>query len=80
MGRLRIYTSVGCAETLPSDEMFYVRRGSGPYYRWRYETEAARWCYSRVHPVASMLKGLRNTTLRETPFALQMKLREHYQR
>ncbi len=73
---LRVYiyrTNMTC-----SDIVFYSRRDDGPYYRWRYEAELGRWCFSRVCLPRLTLRILRPANWKAVPVSLQAELYEHY--
>jgi hypothetical protein len=78
MNSLRVYINPASADALNGHRVFYSRRADGPYYRWFYEEDHARWCSSRVRPSDSALRTLCMTGWKTVPTALQTKLSEHY--
>jgi hypothetical protein len=78
MDKLRVYVSPGSAHTNGGQRVFYSRRESGPYYRWRFEEEQGRWHSSRVNPQLPTLKELCLANWKIVPPALQERLDEHY--
>lgn len=78
MSGIRIYTNTGGADTTIGLGVFYTQRAGGPYYRWCFEKKSGQWRFLRVHPLASALKALRATSLKDTPTALRTRLNEHY--
>ena len=43
MNGLRVYIKPNGTELRSGPEVFYSRRGNGPFYRWLYEEKAAQW-------------------------------------
>ena len=59
-------------------DVFYSRRGSGPYYRWMYEAVKQRWNVSRVVSIDFNTQALSLATWKTVPTALQSRLSDHY--
>lgn len=78
MGGLQIYINPVCAGLTGEPGDFYSRRAGGPFYRWRFEEESGRWCFSRVHPTILTLRGFCATNWKVVPLALRARLAEHY--
>ena len=77
MNGLRMYIKqAGTATTSP--DVFYSRRGEGPYYLWRYEEKLGRWRGSRVNSTDFAPRELLMASWKIVPTALQAKLGEHY--
>lgn len=74
---VRIYTEATAVMT-PEDGVFYSRRGEGPYYRWLYEANTAKWRVARVIDAAFTRQTLSLATWKNVPVALQTRLGEHY--
>ena len=77
MQGLRVYISAtagGDAHGKP--EVFYSRRGEGPYYRWQYAAEDGRWRSSRVR--LDLVPDSLRTAQKAVPAALRTELLEHY--
>lgn len=77
-GGLRIYTNPAALAMQGEPEVFYSRRECGPYYRWSFGDESARWRSSRVNPTALTVKAFCVASWAVLPPALQAKLDEHY--
>ena len=60
------------------EKVFYSRRGSGPIYRWLYETNLAHWRALRVDPTNFNLHSLANASWKSVPETLQTQLGQHY--
>jgi hypothetical protein len=74
---VRVYTHT--PEVLAAGEqVYYSRRGVGPYYRWLLETPAGRWRAARVIDAAFTHHSLSLTTWKTVPEALMTRLGEHY--
>ena len=78
IGGLQIYTNPVSAGLTNGTGDFYSRREGGPFYRWRFEEESGRWCFSRVHPTSSTLRGFSAANWKVVPLALQASLDQHY--
>ena len=62
----------------PRDNVFYSRRGEGPYYRWLYEEKAGKWQAVRVIDAAVLRQTLSLAAWKTVPATLQTRLSEHY--
>lgn len=78
MGGLQIYINPVCAGVIGESVDFYSRRAGGPFYRWRFEAESGRWCFSRVHPTILTLRRLCAANWKVVPLTLQARLDQHY--
>ena len=78
MRELRVYINPYGADAPGGHVLFYSRRADGPFYGWRYEEEAGRWRYSRVHLSKLTLRVLCIASWKAVPVTLQAKLSEHY--
>jgi hypothetical protein len=78
IGGLHIYTHPVSAGLTDETGDFYSRREGGPFYRWRFEEESGRWCFSRVRPTTSTLRGFSAANWKVVPPALQARLDQHY--
>jgi len=76
MNGLRVYIDLKRPDTLCA--VFYTKRASGPYYRWRYEEVRGRWQGSRMRAVELPTIELVATPWKEVPTALKSTLNEHY--
>ena len=77
MNRLRMYTKP--TDSGPAkQQIFYSRRGNGPFYRWLYEEAAKEWRVSRVIANDFSSNSLSMATWKAIPAALQSRLDEHY--
>lgn len=74
MNGLRIYTKLGQS----TKDVFYSRRGNGPFYRWLYEEKAHEWRASRVISADFSAHSLSMATWKAVPASLQTRLGEHY--
>jgi hypothetical protein len=61
-----------------NDDVFYSRRGNGPFYRWMFEQVKQRWNVSRVVSNDFNSHGLSLATWKTVPPALQSRLSDHY--
>ena len=77
MNGLRVFIKPVSAEAV-STNVFYTRRGNGPYYRWLYEERVDKWRGSRVIDANFMPHSLSMATWKTVPVALQKSLNEHY--
>ena len=59
-------------------DVFYSRRGNGPYYRWMYSAIKQRWNASRVVSNDFNTQALALATWKTVPAALQSRLSDHY--
>lgn len=78
MNGLRVYFKPNGTELRNGPEIFYSRRGNGPYYRWLYEEKAAQWRVSRVISADFTPQSLAMASWKVVPIALQTRLGEHY--
>lgn len=76
MNGLRVYIDLKRRDTLSA--VFYTKRASGPYYRWRYEEVRGQWQGSRMRTVELPTIELVATPWKEVPTALKSTLNEHY--
>lgn len=77
MNGLRVFINPGSREPI-SANVFYTRRGNGPYYRWLYEEKVGKWRGSRVIDANLMPQPLSMATWKTVPLGLQKSLNEHY--
>jgi len=75
---LRMYVPVLNPTGYKNDDVFYSRRGNGPYYRWLYEAVKQRWNASRVVSNDFNAQTLSLATWKTVPAALQSRLSDHY--
>jgi hypothetical protein len=75
---VRIYTATAPAIATAGDDVFYSRRGDGPYYRWFFEKTIGKWRAARVIDAAFIRQSLSLATWKTVPVALQTRLGEHY--
>jgi hypothetical protein len=75
---VRIYISAATAIVSAGDDVFYTRRGDGPYYRWFFEKTIGKWRAARVIDAAFIRQSLSLATWKTVPEALQSRLSEHY--
>jgi hypothetical protein len=75
---VRIYTAAATAIVASGGDVFYSRRGDGPYYRWFFEETIGRWRAARVIDAAFIRQSLSLATWKTVPEALQTRLSEHY--
>jgi hypothetical protein len=78
MNGLRIYINTVRPETRSGDPVFYSRRADGPYYRWSYEKELARWRSSRMSSFDVTPRELGIASWKGVPEALKDRISEHY--
>lgn len=78
MNGLRVYIKPNGAAPRQGPEVFYSRRGNGPFYRWLYEENAAQWRVSRVISADFTTQSLTMASWKAVPVALQTRLGEHY--
>jgi hypothetical protein len=76
MNGLRIYVGLKRPDALGA--IFYTRRATGPYYRWRYEELRGQWLSCRMHADELPVMELVPTPWKEVPTALKSSLDEHY--
>jgi hypothetical protein len=78
MQGLRVYISAtaGTTDAQSKPEVFYSRRGEGPYYRWHYAAEAGRWRSSRLR--LDLVPDSLRTAQKAVPAELRMELLEQY--
>ena len=76
MQGLRVYISATSTEARTKPEVFYSRRGEGPYYRWQYAEEAGRWRSSRLR--LDLVPDSLRTAQKAVPAELRVELLEHY--
>jgi hypothetical protein len=75
---VRIYTATATAIVSSGADVFYSRRGDGPYYRWFFEETIGKWRAARVIDAAFIRQTLSLATWKTVPEALQTRLSEHY--
>jgi hypothetical protein len=75
---VRIYTATASSIAASGDDVFYSRRGDGPYYRWFFEATIGKWRAARVIDAAFIRQSLSLATWKTVPVALQSRLSEHY--
>lgn len=78
MNGLRVYTKLSEPGAASADNIFYSRRGNGPFYRWRYEDVVGRWKVSRVIAPDFEPHALSVAPLKAVPATLQSQLNQHY--
>lgn len=78
MNGLRVYTNPATAQVAIDDNVFYSRRGNGPYYRWLYEEKVGQWRVSRVIAKDFTPQKLSMASWKVVPIALQTRMGEHY--
>ena len=78
MNGLRMYVPVPGLTGSNNGDLFYSRRGNGPFYRWMYEQVKQRWNVSRVVSSDFNSHGLSLATWKTVPPALQSRLIDHY--
>ena len=78
MNGLRVYIKPNATGPRNGQEVFYSRRGNGPFYRWLYEENAAQWRASRVISTDFTPQSLAMASWKAVPVALQTRLGEHY--
>jgi hypothetical protein len=78
MQGLRVYISAtaGTTDAQSKPEVFYSRRGEGPYYRWHYAADAGRWRSSRLR--LDLVPDSLRTAQKAVPAELRIELLEHY--
>jgi hypothetical protein len=78
MQGLRVYISATASTTdaQSKPEVFYSRRGEGPYYRWHYAADAGRWRSSRLR--LDLVPDSLRTAQKAVPAELRIELLEHY--
>ncbi len=79
MNGLRVYINPEVTEKSGGYGVFYSRRESGPYYRWRYEEKVSSWRGARVQSSDFSPRLLSTTNWKVVPAALQKSMIEHYQ-
>jgi hypothetical protein len=77
MNGLRVYIPT-LIDSAGEDKVFYSRRGSGPYYCWRYDERVARWRSARVNTSDLTAQMFSMTSWKTVPTSLQTRLGEHY--
>jgi hypothetical protein len=78
MNGLRLYARVNDHGNNGAADVFYSRRGNGPYYRWHYENIIGQWRVSRVIAPDFDPHSLALAPFKALPAALQTKLSMHY--
>ncbi len=78
MNGLRVYIKPNGTDLRNGQEIFYSRRGNGPYYRWLYEEKANQWRVSRVIAADFTPQSLAMASWKAVPVTLQTRLGEHY--
>ena len=77
MNGLRMYIKAGTGAAVDS-ELFYSRRGNGPYYCWLYEQNLCKWRVSRVTAPDFNSHSLSVATWKTVPATLQSRVTDHY--
>ena len=77
MNGLRVYINPANTSPIPAGNVFYSRRGDGPYYRWL-EEKAGQWRGARVIAADFRPHSLSMASWKTIPVALQTRLSEHY--
>jgi hypothetical protein len=78
MNGLRVYTRLNGPGSIDVDNVFYSRRGDGPYYRWLFEEIIGQWRVSRVIAPDFNPHSLSVATWKAVPVTLQTRLSQHY--
>lgn len=78
MNGLRIYVNPKLTEVSGSNQVFYSRRSTGPYYRWSYEKIFKQWRVMRMHSCDFSSKELCSSKWKTIPSLLQLRLKVHY--
>jgi hypothetical protein len=78
MNGLRVYFRTNGSNPRSDQDVFYSRRGNGPYYRWLYEEKDAQWRVSRVISADFTPQSLSMASWKAVPLTLQARLGEHY--
>ena len=73
-----MYVPVPSATGYKNDDIFYSRRGNGPYYLWMFSSLKQRWNVSRVVSSDFSAQTLSLATWKTVPAALQSRLSDHY--
>lgn len=72
-----MYIRTGSGAPVES-ELFYSRRGNGPYYCWLYEHNLRQWRVSRVTAPDFNSHSLTVATWKTVPLTLQSRVTDHY--
>ncbi len=75
---LRMFTAQPSADSAGECEMFYSRRSTGPFYRWR-TTAPERWEVTRVNGGDLLAAGLCPLSWKNLPQTLQLRVVNHYE-
>lgn len=78
MNGLRVYLKPTGAGSVAEQNIFYSRRGNGPFYRWLYEETIGQWRVSRVSSANFSPQLLAMASWKAVPPSLQTRLGEHY--
>ena len=78
MNGLRMYVPAAAVTGPHAGNVFYSRRGNGPYYCWLYEEVKQRWKVSRVISHDFDTQPLSLAAWKTIPTALQSRLSAHY--
>jgi len=78
MSGLRVYTPTAVNDIGHELTVFYSRRGSGPYYCWRFDERIAQWRSSRVNASDFTAQMFSTTSWKTVPTSLRTRLGEHY--
>jgi hypothetical protein len=78
MNGLRVYMNLAVPEPLAAEQVFYSRRSSGPFYKWRYEKLLGRWLSSRMLTFELSNSEVVLAPWKRVPEALKSRLNEHY--
>ena len=78
MHGVRLYITLGTPDVTAGENVFYSRRGDGPYYRWLYEEKDGKWRAARVIDAAVLRQSLSLAAWKTVPATLQTRLSEHY--
>jgi hypothetical protein len=66
------------ADSVGEHEVFYSRRSTGPYYRWR-RSAPEMWDATRVHERDFLANELCTLSWKRVPHALQTSVVNHYE-
>jgi hypothetical protein len=75
---LRMFTAQPSAGSAGECELFYSRRSTGPYYRWR-TTAPETWEVTRVREGDLLATDLCRLSWKNLPPALQKRVVNHYE-
>ena len=78
MNGLRMFTGNESSGTVAEENVFYSRRGNGPFYRWSYEQALEDWHVARIVTTDFNSHSLAAAAWKVVPLSLQAKLSQHY--